>query len=136
MIERTYYRPTILLFLLILAFPLYGTQQLSATLRESFTDLSDAWATCVGQHCGASFFKKFGDLISLDCCPNLLRSWCTEKGDLEKNQNQSTAEAFSVPRPASSIQHPLLVEPSSRRVSVRRSMELGCAKQDRTTMSS
>ena len=52
-------------------------------LQGYFTDLSDTWTTCVGQHRGASFLEKFSNLVSLDRCPNLFRAWCAEEGNLE-----------------------------------------------------
>ena len=57
---------------------------------KDISDLSDAWTTCVGQHCGASFLEKFSNLVSLDRCPDLFRAWCAEEGDLE-----TSSESFN-----------------------------------------
>jgi hypothetical protein len=56
-------------------------------LHRCFTDLPDTWATCVGQHSGASFLEKFSDLVSFDRRSDLFRSWCAEEGDLHLQTN-------------------------------------------------
>ena len=82
-IKRIYCRLTVLLSLLVLTLPLDGAQQLSATLRGYFTDLSDTRATRVGQHSGTSFLKKFGDLVPLYRGPDLFGPRRAKERDLE-----------------------------------------------------
>ena len=107
-----------------------------SVLRVSSTDLSNTWATCVGQYRGSSFFEQLSNVVSFDRCPNLFRPWRTEEGDLGASENYLTTVIQAILRPASSARRPSPAEPNSRHVSVRVSIAFGCTRRLEATMSS